>query len=86
MLDNYVSIIDQIKEAVLSFEYGDDLFIMDSDFTRFRFKTDGDLIYNKKINIPVCVISLKKEIFIIHNLNYKSAFMKVTSSQKIYKR
>ena len=48
MLDNYVSIIDQIKEAVLSFEYGDDLFIMDSDFTRFRFKTDGDLNYNKK--------------------------------------
>ena len=62
MLDNYVSIIDQIKEAVLSFEYGDDLFIMDSDFTRFRFKTDGDLIYNKKINIPVCVISLSSII------------------------
>ena len=45
MLDNYVSIIDQIKEEVLSFEDWDD-----------------DLVYNKKINIPVCVISLSSII------------------------
>ena len=25
---------------------------------RFRFKADDKLVYNKKINIPVCVISL----------------------------
>ena len=31
---------------------------MGSDFMRFRFKTDHNLVYNKKINIPVSVISL----------------------------
>ena len=25
---------------------------------RFRFRTDDNLVYNEKINIPVCVISL----------------------------
>ena len=25
---------------------------------RFKFKTDDKLLYNKKINIPVCVISI----------------------------
>ena len=61
MLDNYVSIIDQIKEEVLSFisdEEEDDLFILVKDFMRFKFKTDDNLVYNQKINIAVCVISL----------------------------
>ena len=31
---------------------------MGSDFMRFRFRTDDNLVYNKKINIPVSVISL----------------------------
>ena len=31
---------------------------MGKDFMRFRFKTDDNLVYNLKINIPVCVISL----------------------------
>ena len=57
LLDNYVKIINKIKEEILSF--GDDeIFIMGSDFMRFRFKTDDNLVYNQKINIPVCVISL----------------------------
>ena len=25
---------------------------------RFRFKTNDNLVYNKKINVPVCVISI----------------------------
>ena len=25
---------------------------------KFRCKTDDNLVYNKKINVPVCVISL----------------------------
>ena len=62
MLDNYVTIIDQIKEEVLSFEDWDEIFIMGKDFMRSRFRTDDDLVYNKKINIPVCVISLSSII------------------------
>ena len=34
------------------------MFIMGSDFMRFRFRTDDELVYNQKINIPVCVMSL----------------------------
>ena len=30
--------------------------------TNFKFKTDDNLLYNKKINIPVCVISLSSII------------------------
>ena len=47
MLDNYVSIIDQIKEEALSFisdEEEDDLFILVKDFMRFKFKTDDNLV------------------------------------------
>ena len=29
---------------------------------RFRFRTDNNLVYNEKINIPVCVISLSSVI------------------------
>ena len=31
---------------------------MGKDLTKFRFKTNDDLPYNKKINVAVCVISL----------------------------
>ena len=60
MLDNYVSIIDEIKKEIFSFmdELEEDYFVMGSDFMRFRFRTDDNLVYNKKINIPVSVISL----------------------------
>ena len=39
-------------------ELEEDYFAMGSDFMRFRFRTDDNLVYNKKINILVCVISL----------------------------
>ena len=60
MLDDYVKEIDKIKEEVLSFidEFEDDLFIIGNDFMRFKFKTDDNLVYNKKCNVPVCVISI----------------------------
>ena len=35
---------------------------MGSDFMRFRFKTDDNLVYNQKINIPLCVISISSVI------------------------
>ena len=34
----------------------------DYSLTNFKFKTDDNLLYNKKINIPVCVISLSSVI------------------------
>ena len=60
MLDDYVKVIDGIKEEVLSFidEFEDDLIIMGNDFMTFKFKADDNLVYNKKFNVPVCVISI----------------------------
>ena len=53
----------------------------DINLSRFKVRTDDNLLYNKKINIPVCVISLssviKKKTFITQYLNYKNVFMKI---------
>ena len=57
MLDNYTKIIDEIKDQIL-FITEDDLFVMGRAYTRFKFKSNDDLPYNIKINIPVCVISI----------------------------
>ena len=62
MLDYYVSIIDQLKEESLSWTDEGDYFVMGKDFMRFKFRTDNELVYNKKINIPNCVISLSSAI------------------------
>ena len=50
MLNKYVEVIDGIKEEVLPFndELEDELFIMDCDYLRFRFKIDDELVYDKK--------------------------------------
>ena len=60
MLNRYAEIIDKIKEEIFSFvdELEGDYFVMGKDFMWFRFRTDDELVYNKKINIPVCVISI----------------------------
>ena len=59
VVNNYVGIIDQLKEEILSWtDEENDLFIMGEDFMKFSFRTDYNLVYNEKINIPVCVISL----------------------------
>ena len=55
MLNNYIGIIDQLKEEILSW-VDEDYFVMGKFFMRFKFRTDDDLVYNKKI-ISVCVIS-----------------------------
>ena len=65
MIKNYVKIIDQLKYELLSWIdelEEDDSFSIGHDFTRFRFRTDDNLVYNQKINIPVCVISLSSVI------------------------
>ena len=61
MLDNYVSIVDHLKDEIWYFTgdiYWGEILIMRCDFIRFRFRNDDELVYNQKINIPVCVISL----------------------------
>ena len=70
MINNYVKIIDQVKEELLSWvdELEDDSFRLGNYFLRFRFRTDDNLVHCEKINIPVFVISLsivikKKNIY-----------------------
>ena len=69
MMFNYGNIIKKIEYEIFSFidEFEDEKFIFDSDFMSFKFKTDGNLVYNKRINIPVCVISLSSIIGKEHN-------------------
>ena len=64
MINNYVKIIDQLKEEILSWmeEEDNDLLTVGKDIMRFTFRTDDNLVYNEKINIPVCVISLSSVI------------------------
>ena len=69
--DKVFSLIDEFEDD--DFIFGNDNFtifrlikdnsVIDNDndndsLTNFKFKTDRNLLYNKKINIPVCVISL----------------------------
>ena len=58
MLDNY-AIFRLIKDnSVIDNDNDKD----DDSLTNFKFKTDDNLLYNKTINIPVCVISLSSVI------------------------
>ena len=69
--DKVFSLIDEFEDD--DFIFGNDNFtifrlikdnsVIDNDndndsLTNFKFKTDRNLLYNKKNNIPVCVISL----------------------------
>ena len=68
----------------------------DDSLTNFKFKTDDNLLYNKKINIPVCVIPLssviKEEnihypIFRLQKCFYeKESFKKILTFLYTYKR
>ena len=64
MIKNYGKIIMQMENEILSFidEFKDEKFTFDGNFMRFRFKTDDYLAYNKRINIPVSIISLSSVI------------------------
>ena len=79
MTSNYGKIIKQLEDEIFSFidEFEDEKFIFDGNFMRFRFKTDDNLVCNKKISIPVCVISLSSITFIVQFSNYKNVFMKM---------
>ena len=51
MQDKYIKIIAEIKEQILLITEDENEgrnFIMGKDFMRFRFKTDENLVYNKK--------------------------------------
>ena len=60
MMSNYGKINGQLEDEIFSYidECEDEEFVFGCNFMRFRFKTDDNLVYNEKINIPVCVISL----------------------------
>ena len=64
MISNYVEIIKHLEDEIFSYtdEIEDENFIFGGDSARFKFKTDDNLVYNEKINIPVCVISLSSVI------------------------
>ena len=64
MLDDYVKVIDGIKEEVLCFidEFEDEIFIMGKNFMRFRFKTNDKLPYNEKTDVPLCVVSMSSVV------------------------
>ena len=75
MTNNYLKIIDQLKEEIMSWtdQLEKDLFDLDDNFLKFKFRTDDNLVYNKKNNITVYVISLssiiKRKTIIIKILN-----------------
>ena len=65
MINNYVKIVDQIGDKItywIDELEEDDLFRLRADIMKFRCRTDNDLPFNQKINIPVCVISLSSVI------------------------
>ena len=93
MLDNYVKVIDQLKEEVLPFVNeleGDDLFIMGKGFMRLRFKTDDKFVYNQKINIPVCVISsssvIKKGDWFYPQIKLQGCFYVISNQIQFVKK
>ena len=83
IINIYLKIINQLHDKIFSFidEFEDEKFYFDGDSTKFRFKTDDNLVYDEKINIPVCIISvssvIKKIGFTGQSLNYKNVCMKI---------
>ena len=65
MINNYVKIIDQLKEELLSWIdelEEEEILNLGKDFMWFKFTMDDKLVYNKKIKIPVCAISLSSVV------------------------
>ena len=60
MINIYLKIIKQLHNEVFSFMMNLKMriFFFDGDSSKFRFRTNDNLVYDEKINIPVCVISL----------------------------
>ena len=82
MMKNYGKIIKQIKDEIFSFtdEFEDEEFNFNGSFAGFRFKTDDNLVYSKRINIPVCIISsisiIKKRNNYYPNFKLQKCFLK----------
>ena len=55
MISNYVEIVRHLEDEIFSYidEFEDENFVFGGDSARFKFKTDDNLVYNEKINIPV---------------------------------
>ena len=51
MQNNYTKVIGRIKEEILSLtvDKNESEFVLGRDFMRFKFKTDDELVYNKKL-------------------------------------
>ena len=64
MINISLKIIKQLKDEIFSLidEFEDEEFVFDGNSLRFGFKTDDNLVYDEKINIPICVISLSSVI------------------------
>ena len=63
MINSYARIINQLGDDIIDDRLEeDDSFKLRTDIMKFKFKTNDDLPYNKKINIPVCVKSLSSII------------------------
>ena len=60
----YLKIIKQLYDEVYSFidEFEDEKFYFNGESTKFRFRTNDNLVYDEKISIPVCVISISSVI------------------------
>ena len=61
MINNYLKIIDQVKEEIISWTEEEN-FTFNDDFLKLKFRTDDNLVYNEIVNIPVCAISLSSII------------------------
>ena len=70
MINNYVKIINQIGDEITCWIdelKEDDSVGFKTDIMKLKFRTDDNLVYNEKINIPVCLISLS---IVIKRKNY----------------
>ena len=64
MINIYLKIIKQLKDEISSLidEFENEEVVFNDESLGFKFKTDDNLVYDEKINIPVCVISISSVI------------------------
>ena len=60
MINICLKVIKQFYDEIFSIidKFEDEKFGFNGGSSKFRFKTDHNLVHDEKINIPVCVISL----------------------------
>ena len=64
MINIYLKIIKHLKDEIFSLidEFENEEVVFSNNSLGFKFKTDDNLVYDEKINISVCVISLSSVI------------------------